>query len=107
MANKKAKRYSAEEKQEILDFIKAQGRGGVTKAVKKYKVTAATLSAWKKKAAESSTRGQETGNGLSAKGASKQLKALQELTSLLGEIEETERKLVSLKKRFAAAKKKV
>jgi len=36
MANKKAMRYTDEKKEQILDFIEAQGRGGQTKAVKKF-----------------------------------------------------------------------
>lgn len=99
MAKKTAKRYSDEEKKTILDFIEAQGRGGQTKAVKKFKVTPATLSAWKKKA----------GGGGSVKtsssGASKELKALAEMASLLKEISATEAKLVGLNKRYKILKK--
>ena len=48
-AKAKAKRYTDAQKKEILDFIEAKGRGGQTIAVKKFKVTAATIGSWKKK----------------------------------------------------------
>jgi transposase-like protein len=47
------KRYTQEEKSEILAFVEKfnaeNGRGGQTAAVKKFKVTPMTLSAWNKK----------------------------------------------------------
>lgn len=52
-AKKTAKRYTEEEKVEILAFTSQynaeHGRGGQTAAVKKYGVTALTLNAWSKK----------------------------------------------------------
>jgi len=102
MANKKAKRYTDAQKQEILDFIDSQGRGGQTKAVKKYKVTAATISSWRKK----SGGGTSVGSGRST-GGSKELQALQELTALLTEIESLQAKLTDLQKRYKKAKRKV
>ena len=100
MAKGKAKRYTEAEKQEILDFIIAQGRGGQSAAVKKYKVTAATISSWKKKA---------SGVSLSSVGVSgsKELKALQALTQIVSEIEVTERKLADLQKRYQKLKGKL
>ena len=96
----KAKRYTDEKKREILDFIVAQGRGGQTKAVKKYKVTAATIIAWKKKV-----------GGASApaifKGGSKELKTVRELERLLNEIASTEVKLDDLRKRYKQVKAKL
>lgn len=101
MAKKKAKRYSEAEKKEILDFIESQGRGGQTAAVKKFKVTAATINSWRK------TGSQSVGNGRSTRGASKELKAIQELASVLTEIEETEAKLATLKKRYKKLRSKI
>jgi transposase-like protein len=46
----KGKRYTDEQKAEILAFVEAQGRGGQTAAVKKFGVTALTISTWRKKA---------------------------------------------------------
>ncbi len=99
MAKGKAKRYSEKEKQEILNFITSQGRGGQSAAVKQFKVTAATISSWKKKNGMKS--------GASAGTGSKELKALQSLTSILSEIETTEKKLADLKKRYAKEKSKL
>jgi hypothetical protein len=41
-------RYSAAEKKEIVDFAVSLGRGGQTKAAKKYKVSMLSLSRWMK-----------------------------------------------------------
>lgn len=99
-AKKKAKRYSAEQKKEILDYIAKQGRGGQTKAVAKYKVTAATIASWKRKAGGSSS--------ISVKGgSSKELRAVEELASLLKEIAATEAHLAKLKKAYKKAKAKL
>jgi len=104
MAKKgKAKRYSDAEKKEILDFISAQGRGGQTAAVKKYKVTAATISSWKKKMGGSSTA---SSTKATASG-SKERRALQQLDAILAEIEVTEKRLGQLQAKYAKAKAKL
>ncbi len=100
MAKGKAKRYSAQEKQEILDFIAAQGRGGQSAAVKKYKVTAATISTWKKKNITPVSTSSPGSN-------SKERRALDELNQLLSEIETTEKKLAALQKQYQKAKGKL
>lgn len=102
MAKKKAKRYSDAQRKEILDFIESKGWGGQKAAVKKFKVTPATISAWKKKAG-----GEGAGNGRSAQGGSKELKAVQELVLILTEMEATEAKLTVLKKRYQQLKSKL
>lgn len=52
-AKKTIKRYTEEQKSEILAFIEKynadNGRGGQTVAIKKFGVTAASLSSWGKK----------------------------------------------------------
>jgi transposase-like protein len=100
-AKAKAKRYTDAEKKEILDFITSQGRGGQSKAVKKYGVTAATIAAWKKKA----------GGGISSlKGSgagSKELKALEELAGIIREIDQAEALLAKLNKKYSKAKAKL
>jgi transposase-like protein len=58
-AAKKGKRYSAEEKAEILAFVDSQGRGGQSAAAAKYKVSPLTIGNWRK----------EAGKGSKAKGA--------------------------------------
>ena len=99
----KAKRYTPGQKDEILAFIKKAGRGGQTKAVAKFGVTAATLSAWKKKAkgAVKAPRAPR------ATGASKELRAIEELRGLLKEMAATEAKLDKLKAAYAKAKAKL
>ena len=101
MAKKKAKRYTDAQKKEILDYITAQGRGGQSKAVKKYKVTAATIAAWKKKAGGGSTSKRSSG------ASSTVLKAVEELAKLIREIAQTEAHLAGLKKKYAKAKSKL
>ena len=73
---KKVKRYTASQKKEILDFITKKGRGGQTKAVAKFGVTAATIASWRLKDGGSAVR---TAKG----GASKELRAIEELASLI------------------------
>ena len=96
----KAKRYTDEKKKEILNFIDSQGRGGQTKAVKKYKVTAATIAAWRKKAGGATSPAR-------AKGGSAELKTVRELEKLLNEIAKTEAKLDELRKRYKKTKAKL
>ncbi|MEN8772139.1 MAG: hypothetical protein ABF379_09600 [Akkermansiaceae bacterium] len=98
-AKKKAKRYSASQKKEILDFITKQGRGGQTKAVSKYGVTAATIASWKRK---------DGGSAITTtKGGSKELRAVEELASLLKEIATVEARLQKLKNAYQKAKSKL
>ena len=98
-AKKKAKRYSASEKKEILDFISKEGRGGQTKAVAKYGVTAATIASWKRK---------DGGSPITtAKGGSKELRAVEELASLRKEIATVEARLAKLKSAYQKAKSKL
>jgi hypothetical protein len=51
-----AKRYTEEEKKEILDFIdkfnQENGRGGQTAAIKKYKATAISIGNWRRGSAK-------------------------------------------------------
>lgn len=101
MAKKKAKRYTDEQKKTILDFIEAEGRGGQTKAVKKFKVTPATISAWKKKSGIG-TVAEEVSTV-----SSNELKTLLNLKSILLEIEDAEVKLKALETRYNVAKSKI
>ena len=98
-AKRKVKRYSASEKKAILDFITKQGRGGQTKAVAKFGVTAATIASWRHK---------DGGSGVkTAKGASKELRAVEELARLIKEISTVEARLKKLKKSYQKAKAKL
>lgn len=100
-AKAKAKRYTDAQKKEILDFIEAKGRGGQTLAVKKFKVTAATIGSWKKKS------GGNSASPPAAPGTSRELKALQELAGILAELEKTEAHLGKLQKKYNKAKAKL
>ena len=96
---KKVKRYSASQKKEILDFITKKGRGGQTKAVSKFGVTAATIASWRLK---------DGGSGVkTTKGASKELRAVEELAGLIKEISTVEVRLEKLKKSYQKAKAKL
>lgn len=99
-AKKKAKRYSASEKKQILDFITKQGRGGQTKAVAKFGVTAATIASWRRKDGSSPVTSSKSGS-------SKELRAVEELAGLLKEIASTEAHLAKLKKAYQKAKGKL
>lgn len=52
-STQRGKRYSSEEKQEIIDFVISynaeNGRGGQSAAVKKYGLSALTIGSWLKK----------------------------------------------------------
>lgn len=52
--SKKGKRYSAEEKQQVVDFVNswnsAKGRGGQSQAAKKFNLSVLTVSSWLKRA---------------------------------------------------------
>ncbi len=103
MAKAKAKRYTPQEKEEILAFITSEGRGGQTKAVKKFGVTAATIASWKKKAV-----GGGSGSGsLGSVPSSKKLKAVQEYASKLAELETTKALVDQLEKACAKLKSKI
>ena len=93
-AKGKAKRYTPEEKAEIVAFAKAQGRGGQTAAAKKYGVSPISVGAWVKKA----------GGGKAAK-ATKAPKATttggnvyQQVAKLAGEVQALEATLEAKKK---------
>lgn len=65
MASKRTiKRYTEEEKSEILAFIEKfnaeKGRGGVTAAVKKFKATPVTISSWLKKTGKKTVKAKKT-----------------------------------------------
>lgn len=52
-ATKKGKRYSDAEKAEILNFIAQQGRGGASRAARKYGISPLTLTNWKRASGDS------------------------------------------------------
>ena len=98
MAKKKAKRYSDAKKEEILKFIESKGRGGQAAALKKFQVTAATISSWKKKKVKTKVGSSNT---------STELTVVKELIKITTEIDATKVKLEDLKKRHKILKAKV
>ena len=101
MSKKRAKRYTEEEKEEILNFITAYGRGGQSAAVKKFKVTAATINSWKGKRLTGAP------GRIQVSGGSRELKALHELIGIVTEIDATTAKLARLGRQYEKAKSKV
>ncbi|MCW1913027.1 hypothetical protein OJ996_05560 [Luteolibacter sp. GHJ8] len=101
----KGKRYTAEEKQSVVDFVnshnEANGRGGVTAAVKKFGTSALTISAWVK-----SSGGASVGNG--RKGAKSaaggRSGVLAELSKLDGVIAAKRKELDAFEARFQKLK---
>ncbi|MEK7954309.1 hypothetical protein [Luteolibacter soli] len=108
MAAKKAtkgKRYTVEEKQSVVDFVnsynEANGRGGLTAAVKKFGTSALTISAWVKR-----TGGASVGNGRKAakSAAGGRSGVLAELSKLDGVIAAKRKELDALEARFQKLK---
>lgn len=50
------KRYSDSFKQKVVDFVESVGRGGISRAAKKYNVSPLSISTWKKKFAGGGTK---------------------------------------------------
>lgn len=95
----RGKRYSVDEKAEILSFVEEvnanKGRGGVSAASKKFGVSQLTVSSWlKKSGAPSAGRGGFGGN-------------LRRLADIHDEIAVTKKKLASLEKEFSKLKAKL
>jgi transposase-like protein len=101
----KGKRYTTEEKQSVVDFVnshnEANGRGGVTAAVKKFGTSALTISSWVK-----SSGGASVGNARKkAKSAADgRSGVLAELSKLDGVIAAKRKELDALEARFQKLK---
>jgi transposase-like protein len=91
MASKKAskgKRYTAEEKQQIVDFVNkhnaAHGRGGATAASKKFGVSQLTVASWLKNSGGAAvSNGRRTGKAAGAGGRSGVLAELSKLDEVI------------------------
>lgn len=112
MASKKAtkgKRYSAEEKQQITDFVnttnEAKGRGGVTAAVKKFGVSALTISTWLKGGAVGSSN--KAGEAVTKRSDSQRAKFLSQLAAVDREIAVKRKELDALEAKFQSLKQKL
>lgn len=118
-AKKTRKRYSSDEKKEIIAFVEKHdaenGRGGKTAAVAKYGISPISLSAWVKSAGGPVSSGKKRGRKASSKKAAKTVKVtgtkvgslagkLNELTALAGQIEKVESDLGKLRAKFNSLK---
>lgn len=101
----KGKRYSAETKQQIIDFVnshnEANGRGGVTAAVKKFGTSALTISAWVKSSGNASVG---TGRKVAKSAAGGRSSLLTELSKLDGVIAAKRKELDALEAKFQKLK---
>lgn len=111
----KGKRYSPEEKNDIVSFVQKyneeNGRGGQSAAAKKYGISQLSVSSWLKSAGEGAPatgarRGRKpgsTGKGKAAKGGGYGAK-LGQLSTLANQIDKAEADLDKLKAKFQSLK---
>ena len=111
MASKKAskgKRYTADEKQAVVDFVNKHnaehGRGGVTAAVKKFGASALTIASWVKAVPGAAKVGKGRGAGSGAVSGSKRGSVLAELFKLDQVIAGKRKELDALEARFQKLK---
>lgn len=102
----KGVRYSTAQKKAIIDFVNKvnaeRGRGGITAAVKKFGVTALTISNWIKKEGATPTKVPAvTKSGSSSEAVLKSMLTLQQ------EITGLEQQLAAKRKSFEQLKKKL
>ena len=104
----KGKRYTAEEKKEVMDYVASvdgdNGRGGVAAAARKYGITPLTVTAWKKRAAGDSP---SSGTNGAKRGATAQSRVLHRLGEILDQVAIKETEIDFLNKEYAKLKKKV
>lgn len=115
-AKRKRKRYTAAEKQEIIDFVKnhnkSEGRGGQTAASKKFKVSQLSIANWlkgggasKKKASRKMRdlfNNPDGGGGASKKKASKKKTRSTESSSAKGSVASALKRMTVIQERIAA-----
>lgn len=112
MAKKKTKgkRYTAEEKQEVLDYVASvdtdKGRGGVAAAARKFGITPLTVTAWKKRAS-GEVSGPSTASKKATRGATTQSRMLHRLAEILDDIETKKSQIEELEKEYGKLKKKI
>ena len=105
----KGKRYSAEEKGDIVAFVEKHnaenGRGGQSAAAKKFGISQLTIASWLKSggASTGAKRGRKPGSGSAAKGGSFTAK-LGALSALAAQIDKAEADLDKLKAKFKTLK---
>ena len=98
----KGKRYTDKEKAEVLSFVETtnaeRGRGGITAAAKKFKITPLTISNWLKKTGVSPRTRRGSGD-FSAN--------LRRLADLHESISKKETELMKLQREYQALKKRL
>jgi len=105
----KGKRYTDEEKNDILGFVQKyneeNGRGGQSAASKKYGISQLTIASWLKSDTSSAgaKRGRKAGSVKGSKGGSFSSK-LSALSALANQIDKAESDLAKLKAKFKALK---
>jgi hypothetical protein len=103
-ASSKGKRYSAKQKQEVIDFVTSHnekhGRGGATAASKKFSVSPLTVGNWLKSAGQAPVAG-SPGSKANSKGRGG---VLAELSKLDAVITAKRKELDSLEARFQKLK---
>jgi transposase-like protein len=104
----KGKRYTADEKQAVVDFVNnhnaENGRGGVTAAVKKFGATALTIASWVKAGSGAGKASKGRGASSASAASSKRGNVLKELSKLDGIIAMKRRELDALEARFQKLK---
>ncbi|MGJ8723453.1 MAG: hypothetical protein ACSHYB_02760 [Roseibacillus sp.] len=104
----KGKRYTAEEKQEVIDYVISvdgdNGRGGVAAAARKFGITPLTITAWKKRAGGTAPASAAKG---AKRGATAQSRVLHRLAEILDHVATKEAEIDALNKEYAKLKKKV
>lgn len=106
-ASTKGKRYTAEEKQQIVDFVNqhnaANGRGGATAASKKFGASQLSIAAWvKSSGSEVVGGGRKSGKRAAAAGGRSGV--LAELSKLDGVIATKRKELEALEAKFQELK---
>ncbi len=105
-AKKVIKRYTEDQKNEIIAFIEKynadNGRGGQTVAIKKFGVTAATLSTWNKKSGKKTKKA-----GKTAKKTRNPSKLWDRLNTVKSEIAKAEKQLAKLNREAKELRKEI
>jgi hypothetical protein len=105
-AKRTIKRYTEEQKGEILAFIEKHnaenGRGGQTVAIKKFGVTAASLAAWGKKSGKKAKKASKT-----AKKTRNPSKLWERLATVKSEIAKAEKLLAKLNREAKELRKEI
>ncbi len=106
-ASSKGKRYTAEEKQAVVDFVNnnaANGRGGVTAAVKKFGASQLSIAAWVKAGPATTKPAKGSGTRSSKLSDGKRSGVLAELSKLDQVIAVKRKELDALEARFQKLK---